>query len=132
MACSMVFGREPWVPGRMNPERGLPDWDSGLIPWLIPRLAVPGGLRSDVPGPKIYTKNLVKVVKNCYTHSIIFFLLAISAIALSSMNSSAIPSSSISTSSTYVCSVKARAFRNQAACVTNYSHSWSSSVCNHK
>ena len=53
MACSMVFGREPWVPGRMNPERGLPDWDSGLIPWLIPRLAVPGGLRSDVPGPEI-------------------------------------------------------------------------------
>ena len=25
MACSMVFGREPWVPGRMKPESGRPD-----------------------------------------------------------------------------------------------------------
>ena len=41
--------------------------------------------------------------------------LAMSAMAASSRNTSAIPSSSISTSSTYVCSVRARSFRNHAA-----------------
>ena len=30
MACSMVLGRADWVPGRTNPERGRPDWESGL------------------------------------------------------------------------------------------------------
>ena len=30
MACSMVLGRADCVPGRTNPERGRPDWESGL------------------------------------------------------------------------------------------------------
>ena len=52
-ACSIVLGLPPCVPGRTKPETGRPDWEIGLIPWLIPLLAVPGGLLSDVPGPGI-------------------------------------------------------------------------------
>ena len=29
-ACSIVLGRPACVPGRINPERGRPDWESGL------------------------------------------------------------------------------------------------------
>ena len=30
IACSIVPGRPPCVPGRTNPERGRPDCDTGL------------------------------------------------------------------------------------------------------
>ena len=31
IACSIVPGLADWVPGRMKPVTGLPDWDIGLI-----------------------------------------------------------------------------------------------------
>ena len=36
MACSMVLGRPPIVPGRKNPDIGRPDCERGLMPWLNP------------------------------------------------------------------------------------------------
>ena len=92
IACSIVVGRVPCVPGRINPDRGRPAWEIGLsvrwwqanltkrkirhhlghsvstrmefvvqlsylTPWLVPVPAVPGGFRSDVPGPINNTKN---------------------------------------------------------------------------
>ena len=30
IACSIVVGRVPCVPGRINPERGRPAWEIGL------------------------------------------------------------------------------------------------------
>lgn len=32
IACSMVLGRPPIVPGRKNPDTGRPDCDSGRMP----------------------------------------------------------------------------------------------------
>lgn len=57
IACSIVPGLPPWVPGLKNPLKGLPDWVVGLILWLgPPELVV--GLLNDVPGPTDWILNV--------------------------------------------------------------------------
>ena len=62
MACSMVPGRPPWVPGLTNPLRGRPDWDMGRNPALGAPWPVPGFFR-EVPGP--VSKHNISI-KNIY------------------------------------------------------------------
>jgi hypothetical protein len=79
--------------GLVKPVTGLPDWDTGLIPWSkepAPRLAVCGLLR-EVPG------------------------LGTEAMAFSSINISATPSSSSSISSMNFSFTTALHFKSHAA-----------------